>query len=185
MQKIMFSDKFGLTQAVIDGRKTMTRRFVGKVWLNDDGSIYEHSPSSYKIGEVVAVAQSYSSCIDDILSKIAYTEDKSAMRGKLEKSKGWNNKMFVRADLMPYRIKITNIRTERLHDISDDDCLKEGVLIADRDCEPFYIADNYGKPLYGWFDNPREVFSFLIDKVSGCGTWDRNPWVFVYEFELE
>lgn len=24
----------------------------------------------------------------------------------------------------------------------------------------------------------------LIDKVSGRGTWDLNPWVVVYEFEL-
>lgn len=28
MQKIMFNDKYGLTQAVLEGRKTMTRRTV-------------------------------------------------------------------------------------------------------------------------------------------------------------
>jgi hypothetical protein len=31
---------------------------------------------------------------------------------------------------------------------------------------------------------PKEAFSFLIDKVSGNGTWESNPWVFVYTFEL-
>lgn len=28
MQKIMFNDRYGLTQAVIEGRKTMTRRLI-------------------------------------------------------------------------------------------------------------------------------------------------------------
>ena len=34
------------------------------------------------------------------------------------------------------------------------------------------------------FNTPRQAFAALIDKVSGRGTWDRNPWVVVYEFEL-
>lgn len=31
---------------------------------------------------------------------------------------------------------------------------------------------------------PREAFAALIDKVSGRGTWDSNPWVFAYTYEL-
>lgn len=34
------------------------------------------------------------------------------------------------------------------------------------------------------FNTPRQAFAALIDKVSGRGTWDCNPWVVVYEFEL-
>ena len=34
------------------------------------------------------------------------------------------------------------------------------------------------------FNTPREAFAHLIDKVSGKGTWDKNPYVFVYDFEL-
>lgn len=30
----------------------------------------------------------------------------------------------------------------------------------------------------------KKTFSKLIDKVSGKGTWDSNPYVFVYDFEL-
>lgn len=37
---------------------------------------------------------------------------------------------------------------------------------------------------YKLFDTPREAFASLIDRVSGKGTWDRNPFVFVYDFEL-
>ena len=47
-----------------------------------------------------------------------------------------------------------------------------------------------GKPYYGdryrdfKFDSPREAFAALIDRISGRGTWQRNPWVYAYEFEL-
>ena len=34
------------------------------------------------------------------------------------------------------------------------------------------------------FDTPREAFAALIDKVSGKGTWESNPYVWAYEFEL-
>ena len=34
------------------------------------------------------------------------------------------------------------------------------------------------------FLTPREAFAALIDRISGRGTWQCNPWVFVYEFEL-
>lgn len=30
----------------------------------------------------------------------------------------------------------------------------------------------------------KETFAHLIDRVSGKGTWESNPWVFAYEFEL-
>lgn len=35
-----------------------------------------------------------------------------------------------------------------------------------------------------WIDTPREAFAALIDKVSGKGTWESNPYVWAYEFEL-
>ena len=72
MKKIMFNDKYGLTEAVIEGRKTMTRRAVQGKYLR----IYEdmsrlgrpvypleewliRKAAAYKVGEVIAVAQSY------------------------------------------------------------------------------------------------------------------------------
>ena len=56
----MFNDKFCLTQAVLEGRKTMTRRIVTDRLLKDcvvTGEVL--IKSHYKVGEVVAVAQSY------------------------------------------------------------------------------------------------------------------------------
>lgn len=95
--------------------------------------------------------------------------------------KGWKNKMFVRADLMPHQIRITGVRVERLQDISDEDCLREGV-----NGESIFDDNDYCtvQGIQPWFNSPRDAFAALIDKVSKKGTWEENPWVFVYEFEL-
>lgn len=182
MKKIMFNDKYGLTQAVLDGRKTMTRRSIPKKLL-ECIELYAHgneeelhhrlrANSSYQVGEVVAIAQcyydvyGYETCISE--------------RG--EKDSGIFNKMFVRAKSMPHHIKITNISVEHLQDITDEDCLREGIQVLKGG---FRNQDAYTfKGDKVWFKTPREAFAALIDKVSGKGTWDSNPMVWVYEFEL-
>ena len=81
---------------------------------------------------------------------------------------------------MPHRIRITDIKVERLQDISYGDCIKEGV-IKNGSWRPYNFA------LYGfkeWFETPVQAFAALIDKVGRKGTWDSNPWVFAYTFEL-
>ena len=100
--------------------------------------------------------------------------------------KGWGNKMFVKAEYMPHRIRITNIRAERLQDISEEDCLKEGIkfdFLYDEKFPYFFTVQNKHKSRWN-FRTAKEAFAALIDKTSGKGTWDKNPWVFVYEFEL-
>lgn len=194
MKKIMFNDRYCLTQAVIEGRKTMTRRNelcdsyqrimnddgvsctvdgVGMtVWQN--GQILMMIPFRYKVGEIVAVAQRYNTVYRCDFSEF------NAPPSPDHSDVGWINKMFVRADLMPHRIRITGVRAERLQDITDEECMKEGIQVLD---DRYYYRDNGGR-IVDDFGNPRAAFASLIDKVSGKGTWKRNPWVWVYEFEL-
>ena len=177
-KKIMFSDKYGLTDAVLDGIKTQTRRIVPDRTLL--GNFEETLKSSrYDIGEVVAIAQSY----HDI--GLPPTECIGGVYYRRCDEPGWTNKLFVKPSLMPYRIKITDIRVERLQDISHEDCLKEGIRYYD-DRGHGYMFDEPQRDPYRRFcsSTPIGVFSLLIDKVSGKGTWDSNPWVFVYDFEL-
>ena len=196
MKKIMFNDRYVLTDAAIEGIKTNTRRIEGgdqfKLAANsaeeffyekDAGyivmcrqgvEIFRHK-CRYKVGEVVAVAQSYNSFYDDTYNPVLFPV-----------GAGWNNKMFVKPELMPHRIRISGIKCERLQDISDDDCMREGIS------EAWYESTD--TTLYGYadekkwtaveFDTPREAFASLIDKVSGKGTWASNLWIVAYEFEL-
>ena len=194
MKKILFNDRYYLTQAVIEGRKTMTRRIVptktrlrrALAVIHDEphGSEQEEYLKSayYKVGEIVAVAQNYSSFYN-ILDNTR----------PIPEGAGWDNKMFVRADLMPHQIRITGIRCEKLQDISDADCLKEGIFVNEyfgngKKCHHYgfdgFFNETEGWFARGWYNTPREAFAALIDKVSGRGTWASNPWVVAYEFEL-
>lgn len=93
--------------------------------------------------------------------------------------------MFVRADLMLHQIQITDISIQKLQNISDEDCLKEGIYeYSGDDTFPSSVFYEFEGNKDDGFDTPREAFSALIDKVSGKGTWDSNPYVFVYEFKL-
>lgn len=195
MKKIMFNDKYGLTEAVLTGVKTMTRRPVrkmckaiqelrmkdghcearyGQVW-------FPHKGPNYNVGEIVAVAQSYHE-----LNKQGYLAPEW-LDHTCEDSAGYDNKMFVRADLMPHGIKITDIRIERLQDISDEDILKEGIFIdedGDINGNKYAIDVHTKHTNRWWFPNPRLAFATLIDWISGKGTWESNPYVFAYSFEV-
>jgi hypothetical protein len=80
-------------------------------------------------------------------------------------------------------IRITNVRIERLQDISDEDCLAEGVIKWDagQTDVPFFTYPNAAKCDY---DSPQDAYASLIDKVGKKGDWERNPYVWVYDFEL-
>lgn len=192
MKKIMFNDCYGLTKAVLEGRKTMTRRSVPEKLIKAiEGGVpgFVVMESKYKVGEVVAVAQNYNDVrnggypVDSRYDAFRDADWGDGVNGVLKCSAGENNKMFVRANLMPHQIRITNIRIERLQDITDEDCLLEGI-------ERVYYGDEEWFKAYDTKDGckcaptPKEAFAALIDKVSGNGTWESNPWVFVYEFEL-
>ena len=194
----MFNDRYGLTQAVISGRKTVTRRIVdpqGKYeelrwWqpcLEFEECLYGYTENEgwevieprYNVGEIVAVAQRYDSFLHPNNGVIEHDYQTTALA-----SKGWDNKMFVKADLMPHQIQIRDLRIERLQDISDD-YFKEGITLlasADDGRIQWGYADEHLR--YYMFDSPREAFASLIDKVSGRGTWDRNPFVWRIEFKL-
>ena len=193
----MFNDRYGLTQAVIEGRKTVTRRVIKDAWwpiskieaegmrgninvIADNGKLVIERKCPYKIGEIVAVAQRYGSFLHPNNGVIEHDYQTTACA-----SKGWDNKMFVRADLMPHQIQITDLRIDRLQDIPKDDCFKEGIRPS---CSEYLGLDKYGyiddKGTGLWFNTPREAFASLIDKVSGRGTWERNPFVWRIYFKL-
>ena len=211
MKKIMFNDRFGLTEAVLAGRKTMTRRIIPDIeidWnrrgvvqlpvggfehdvlfmdvrqiLPDAGRSDYSAPKKYQPkyerGEIIAVAQSYHE-----LNKRGFIAPEWCEHS-CEDSAGDENKMFVRADLMPHRIRITDIQLQRLNNISDEDCMREGITKGDFKDFPQQMYF----PYKGCKDTevmwtPQGAFSILIDKICGKGTWDSNPWVYVYTFEL-
>lgn len=197
MKRISFKDSDGLclTQAVLSGRKTMTRRAVklappyyqsnveivmrekplkAELWLKH-GDLMCVARPKYEVGDIVAIQQSYK----DLAERVPYYRMACENLDEYETHKGWTNKMFVKAELMPHHIRITDVRLEWLQDISDEDCLRERVWGITKKGKYFY---DYSLDFNG-YATPREAFAALIDKVSGRGTWESNPLVWVYSFE--
>ena len=209
----MFNDEFLLTKSVIDGRKTQTRRIVpqsviDKYSMLEDFTIIDDA--RYDVGEIVAIAQSYKD-VDSYYSA-AYqrqhsihgmtvdaldcVSNKDIMkwfknRNDFKDKASWNNKMFVKSELMPHQIRITDVRVERLQDISDEDCLKEGITDMGAGGSLRYSFTENVKQTTGDiiafsnnFATAKEAFAHLINKVSRKDVWNENPYVFVYDFEL-
>ena len=199
MQKIMFNDKYGLTEAVLMKRKTQTRRIItnkemlefinrfdtpasvftiyerfvidpGLKW----GFLGNRRVMRYQMNEAVAIAQPYA----DITPQVDWV--KCMIR---KETLGWNNKMFVRAEDMPHHIRITKIRIERLQDIKSEDCLNEGLWRAG-DVGLEGTTYWYHGLANSSFRTPQEAYASLIYSISCKGTWASNPYVFVYDFEL-
>lgn len=227
MKKILFNDKYCLTQAVLEGRKTTTRRIVTdkklhywkcscpdmvivrvpesqKLKTDDDNTYFgikDKMPSEYycdtitspyKVGEVVSIAQSYKDLGYDAEEPL---QEDVGYYPHIKNAAGWNNKMFVRSEACKHHIRITNVKIEHIQDISDEECLREGVVFSkeryEYDGTKSYFVQGIARTGSRWnrmfckhFDTPRQAFAALIDKVSGKGTWSSNPFVFVYEFEL-
>lgn len=201
MKKIMFNDKYRLTKAVLDGRKTQTRRIIKpqpildkNVGITWKGNMYGLGCTNeetirnflrcvkppYQAGEIIAVAQPYK----DIFSpdETLYVAQGDGYRMvKAKNMAGWNNKLYVCADLMPHQIYITNVRFKQLQEISDEECIKEGVrnILNDQ----HFIINGRGEHSIVSY-SAKIAYVQLMDKISGKGTWDSDPWVWVYEFEL-
>ena len=197
MKKIMFNDRFGLTEKVLDGNKTQTRRIVSQSVIDKveefrveyynmtfDALTTKESLQQYffaeklgklpyKVGEIVAVAQSYKEVFGEGCGK--------------ESETGYSNKMFVKPELMPHQIRITDVRIEKLQDISEEDVFKEGFDFRfDLESGSEIATDFFLDYQNGRISDscPQTAYSKLIESISSKGTWSSNPFVFVYDFEL-
>lgn len=235
MQKILFNDKYGLTNAVLNMDKIQTRRIAKLTNIykrvdididwdkyisigRDEGftKLFESlneidqnkciecllEYSKYKKNEIVAIAQSYKN-IDGFYEIAAWRKFNAhgqtvepedcvnikeiikwrEIRKEYNNTKAWNNKLFVKPDLMLHFIKIEDIRIERLQNISDEDCLKEGIKEFNSFSTKDKIAYTFDNINTSWI-TPREAYSELINKVSKYNIWQENPFVYVYDFRV-
>lgn len=134
------------------------------------GKVIQCAPR-YKVGEVMYLKEPIF-IYDD--GHIIYKFDNI---NQFPLNRPWNNKLYMPAASARAFIKITGIRCEHLLDISDEDCLAEGI--------EFKKMNVMGYKYYGtnnWVDNPKESFLSLYrfaNKVKEVP----NIFVWVYEFE--
>ena len=191
--------------AVIESWKTQTRRIVNikndeiiSVLMENTENMklrtknWKFIKPRYNVGETVYLKEPYSYCNDYLMYK--FDDEKCHNKQSCDyinggcEFDGWENTLFMPEKYARYFIEITGVKCERLHDISDEDCIKEcieeldaGEIIKGYRNYIQYSSDNG----ITYFETPQEAFAALIDKINGKDTWDSNPYVWVYDFVLK
>lgn len=192
MKPILFSGP--MVQAILDGRKTMTRRVAkpcrGEVFRLDPlfkelsifkqlkGSIgmsgeYRTPVPRYKVGDILWVRETWQplTTVEGrtvgyhfATGQVAWICDTTGM--DIQEPDKWRPSIFMPKTAARIFLKVTEIRVERLQEISEEDAISEGV--------PVGPMGDYRTGFY-W------IWEHLNGK-RGYG-WDTNPWVFGYKFE--
>lgn len=193
---ILFST--AMVQAILEGRKTQTRRVVKHQvsWESSclpKGSlagfaVYDKRGAQYWLdgedqpatladgfcpygnpGDVLWVRESWFNDADKGEAPIYVY--KATFRDFPRGSSKWKPSIHMPYSACRLFLRITDIRVERLQDISEEDCLKEGIESV-KVSEAAYHSGTYGE----WF---RELWQ----SINGPESWEANPWVWVVSFE--
>ncbi len=189
-----------MTKAILDGRKMQTRRVIKartdinkQEWIDTLISDY----SKYRIGETIWVREpaeiiaydneTYELCYrykadDGINAKSIIIPDRFLQKLSLPKwisnCQGVPNGCI--SEMARIFLKITNVRVERLKDISYIDTMAEGCDLDISDCVKYEGQEQeeaVSYSVYCWYRD-------LWNKTAPKGyKWEDNPYVFVYEFE--
>ena len=190
-----------MVKAILDGRKTVTRRVVnpqietfGKAFMykgtigSMDG-IAKQSPN--KVGDILYVRETWCEVpyecehtpIKDgyiTIPKIAYKADSSTDYTGI-----WKPSIHMPKEAARIFLCITDVRVERLQDITVEQAIKEGFEGIPCGCSMIGCTDCYD---FGWSEPPQVGFMYTWDSTIkkqdlDIYGWNANPWVWVYEFE--
>lgn len=144
-------------------------------WLTDGMTLHEHFKSPYgAIGDVLWVRETWAEFqgLEDAPTCYVYKADGTWDDKVHLIDNKWKPSIFMPRSASRISLRITNIRVERLKEISEEDAKREGVIYP---ANPG--VENYGN---GYYAN----FRLLWESINGKGSWEENPWVWVIEFEV-
>jgi hypothetical protein len=198
-----------MVQALLNGTKTQTRRLVkfpnnyygGEVYPNgrfglkfeskDDceSQVFWRLNAQINIGDIIWVRETFKSTytVDaNDREQFIYKTDSQDMLDFFEHSK-WKPSLFMPKRACRIWLKVTNVRCEPLQNISVLDSVAEGIEFKTHSVREvgmpkivykLYYAENH------WDESPIISYWSLWDKINGKESWAKNPWVYVYEFEV-
>lgn len=146
------------------------------VFINKDLAQVAYCKPKYQIGDICYLKENYAIAGNTTDHHIYQSDYDPEARKKIK----WKSKMMMPAVSARYKVQVTGIRVERLQDISEYDAIHEGVEKHWRDTELYkcYLDDD--------FAHKQATYSFrsLWYFINGNDSWNKNPWVFVYEFKF-
>ncbi len=200
MKGVLF--KSDMIKAIVEGKKTQTRRLGGLKRININPSYWSlfdiqvgmarlknkwHNDlttikSRYQVGDVVYIKEAYTFSFawegtktkDIPFSTRRYCKD-SEIDIPLSK---WHSPRFMPAWAARYFIQITDVKPQRLQEIAGEDCVAEGIelnhrIFGDGDSEYYEAID----------EEFIRSYSQLWDSINPKYPWSSNPWVWVYTFK--
>lgn len=193
-----------MIRALLEGRKTQTRRFAGAQLVLAGNRVFDpetphHVPlmldrSRYgKAGGRLWVRETwYDDMPDEPAGELAdgrrilFRADHDCASFEAGcpcnpdgdgKRSAWRPSIFMPRWASRFTLEVVDVRVERLHAITDEDARAEGVTLG----EPMKATIN-GEPGTARIFDPRKAFAVLWDQINGDGAWEKNPYVWRVEF---
>lgn len=182
---ILFSGE--MVRAILDGRKTQTRRVVRfhKDW--DGETVFRHSFKYQKLDGTVWRIPSRFHVSDRLWVRETWGYEFGcgylyrASHGHMTPGDNrWRPSIHMPRAASRIILQVIDVKIERLHDITEDDAVKEGVDYNPLQSHPYW---HYGfEGCWGEF-NAVGSFASLWKLINGNESWEQNPWVWVIEFK--
>lgn len=199
IKPILFNTE--MVRAILDGRKTCTRRICkdANEYVVPDMDFYNAEKRTYAVhnfadqehteqlsiaertcpicpGDILYVRETWYKSPSRYMYRADYSHTEQFYTGGKEVSIKWHPSIHMPKEAARIWLRVTDVRVERLQEMTGQDVLKEGL-------------NSHVHPQASYFDgNQREMFEKLwnstikksdIDRYG----WDANPWVWVVEFE--
>lgn len=185
-----------MVKVILDGRKTQTRRIIKPQPTLSNTSGFNWKGAAYglgfndketnrnfantnacqlgKVGDRLWVRETFAQglCTESTLAYKATHKPEDLEEGWFEQIK-WTPSIHMPRWASRINLEITNVRVERLKDISEEDALAEGMD----------NGTSYAAMAAGWYEKPQRAFQRLWTQIYGEESWSGNPWVWVIEFK--
>lgn len=93
--------------------------------------------------------------------------------------------LFMRRWMSRITLTVTDVRIERLQDCSEADAIAEGIEhCPDKGLPPSYWRDYLVSETRIWFGDPVQSYRSLWNSINGAGAWEANPWVVAISFDV-
>lgn len=208
VKPILFNTE--MVRAILDGRKSCTRRINKDVndYVVPDMDFYDSDKRTYAVhnyadkehtdklsiaertcpicpGDILYVRETWCKGIERYIYRADYSDREKFYQGGKEIEVKWHPSIHMPKEAARIWLKVTDVRVERLQDITEDGCIAEGIYPSNcRGCNATFGCDVCPDEGYDEFDKFMEIWDSTIKKsdLDRYG-WNANPWVWVIEFE--
>lgn len=178
-----------LIPALLDGRKKCMRRIMKPQPTGEYARTFSEI-AMYQPGDILYVRETWHKYIKRVgkgesCHLAEFYGYKASIANSEDANEPWKSPVCMPKEAARIWLKVTNVRVERLQEITEDGCIAEGVYPSNcRGCNATFGCDTCPDEGYNEIDEFSEIWDSTVKKsdLDRYG-WDANPWVFVYEFE--